>query len=754
MNLVLDAACNPTPESTPRARSEHAPRLIVLGGGAVVRECYLPALLRLGWLRNVLVVESTNESVQQLRSGFPELQVVQSDYRALLENSPLTKGYDGVIVALPNRLHEDAVITALQQRLAVLCEKPLGLDSMSCQRMAVAGMTARRPVMVGMVRRLIPAVRAIRQALIDGLIGQPLSVDVAHGGRFSWPSDSGQYFLKDNGGCLVNMGVHYLDMIEDWLGPLMPRRYRDDYRGGAEANFDFELSGPGDVSVRVVLSYTHSLRNSIIVCGTRGSITAGVEMTDPCVWQSATGLSADIRPLELFQSGNWPLDFASPFADQLVNFGRAIQTGEQPAVGPHQAASTLDLIDWAVRNREPLHPGALAEMSLRRPGLPPGPSVVTGGTGFVGTRLVARLHELGFSNIRIPVRSHRAGAGVACFPVERTLTDLLSYEQVKKAIGGSRYVFHLAYGADGKNASEVTVQGTRNVVEAAIESGVECVVVVSTTTVFGHTRTAGVVDETSPYRPDLGEYGKSKTEAEKYCLERALSSSRTRIVVLNPVSIYGPGGSLFTEYPIRAARAGAFCWIEDGRGRLNYTFVDNVVDALVLAAQCAAAHGQRFIIGDGICSVREFLLPLLGEWAANLNSYTRRELVERHRANQATFRELFGALGSDEMIRVLNRMPAFQKVKRFASRHFGSPYQKLHSRRRSGIGSREQAGTKEQAPPLWLADIFGPMAIECSSAKARTVLGWAPIVDLEEGQRRTVAWLRHLGLVESGDAAA
>jgi len=727
------------------------PRLLVLGGGAVVRECYLPALTRLGWRKSVVIVESSPKSCATLRSQFPDVEIIEGEYQAVLGDCDVASLYDGAVIALPNFLHEDAVLRALRQGLPVLCEKPLAMNSKSCLQIASVAAEAAQPVMVGMVRRAIPTVRVIQEGLEEGIIGRLLSIDIEHGGRFSWPSDSGCYFVPENGGLLLNMGVHYLDMAECWLGPLFPRRYRDDYKGGVEANFEYELTAAGNVAVRIAASYTNTLRNTIVVNGSGGTLTADVDTVDHCTWESArTGLRGNIGLAASTRSGDQPFDLSSAFVEELVEFSKVIGGKALPAVDARQAASTAALIDWAVGNRQPIYGSPARCLSARRPSLAAGPTVVTGGTGFVGTKLVARLCELGFRDIRIPVRSYRSGAGVACLPVNRELADLLSYEQVKKAVRAARYVFHLAYGANGKDASRVTVEGTRNVVEAAIEIGVECVVVVSTTSVFGHTTTVGVVDESSPYKPDLGEYGRSKAKAEKYCLERARTSGRTRIVVLNPSSIYGPGGWLFTEFPARAAKAGQFCWIDEGIGKFNYTFVENFVDALLLAAQHANAHGERFIINDGTCSLREFLTLLLGRLADDLPAYTRQELVNRASA-RASLRDLVRAMANDSVRDVLNDMPVFRFAKRLASNHMEGLYEKARAAwrpRRNGTALQAERAY----PPGWLADIFGPMQIECSAAKARKDLGWSPVVTLREGQELSVAWLQQVGLFESDES--
>jgi nucleoside-diphosphate-sugar epimerase len=349
----------------------------------------------------------------------------------------------------------------------------------------------------------------------------------------------------------------------------------------------------------------------------------------------------------------------------------------------------------------------------------------------------------------VPVRSYRSGANVACFPVNRLLTDLLDPGAVRQAVTGARYVFHLAYGASGGDAARVTVEGTKNVVEAAIAAGAESLVVVSTATVFGHPKTDRPIDETFPYRSALGDYGESKTAAEKYALQRAKTSGATRISVIDPAAIYGPTGYLFTEFPARATAAGEFAWIEEGRGKFNYTFVSNVVDALLLAAANPTAHGERFIISDGVCTMRQFLSGLLGSAADSLASYTRAELLENERRRQATWRDLARGLMNEEVMRAVNGIPWLAAPKRLVERRLAGAYSRMQvarSKTRTAAASAVAAEKKSEPPPVWLADIFGPIEIEYSSAKARQVLQWVPVTPLESGLAVSREWLRSIGI--------
>jgi nucleoside-diphosphate-sugar epimerase/predicted dehydrogenase len=691
-------------------------------------------------------LEVSETAAAELRRLYPELHVRLGDFRTLLSDAETLRSVDGVVVALPNHLHGDAAARSIQARLPVLCEKPLANESHTCRQLDALAVANRCPLAVAMVRRLIPWVGAVRNALRTGLVGAVESIEIEHGGRFEWPTASEAYFTKQHGGIFLNMGVHYLDMVEDWVGRLMPREYRDDFEGGVEANASMDLRSASGVRIRLMLSYTHGLRNEMVLRGSKGEIRANIDSFDSCTWTSyEAGVGGELRPVSAYRSGLWPRDFVASFAEQFHEFALVIDGREVPRVTGTAAAATLELIEWAYRNRQRIFHVPGPRTSLRT-AIDRASVVVTGGTGFIGGRLVNRLAELGCA-IRVPVRTAKTSANVSRFPIERTVVDLSKYRDVHVAMRDARYVFHLAYGTGGRQAGKATIASTRNVVDAAIAAGAEAVVVVSTASVFGQPSAGTPVDETAPYRPSLGEYGASKARAEQYCLRRAKTSGRTRIVVINPTAVFGPGGVLFTELPARLARDRQFCWIEGGRGKLNYTYADNLVDALLLAAQNTQAHQERFIINDGAATFREFLTPILGKLAEGLPSMTRSDLLDMQRRRRGTLRELAHAMASDDVMQVVNRMPLLAAPKRLLENYLPWLYAVLQ-RQRVGFKTERGPLSAPCEPPDWLADIFGPIEGEYSSAKAQRVLGWRPAVTLEEGISASIAWLTYVGLRE------
>jgi nucleoside-diphosphate-sugar epimerase len=230
---------------------------------------------------------------------------------------------------------------------------------------------------------------------------------------------------------------------------------------------------------------------------------------------------------------------------------------------------------------------------------------------------------------------------------------------------------------------------------------------------------------------------------ERWCLGRAKSSGRTRVVILNPSCVYGVQGKTYTRMPAELAEQGRFCWINEGQGIANHVYVENLVDAILLAAARPEAHGRRFIINDGCRTWREFLTPLLGEYAEGLPSYTAEQLRALNRRPPKRLRDLVRAAArSPEVVATVNEMRWLGPLKRFLLRR--APAVRDSLRRKADPGGTGPSASP--VPPDWLADLFAPTRSQFTARLAEQVLGWRPRVGLEEAMRSTAAWLREMGI--------
>ena len=239
-------------------------------------------------------------------------------------------------------------------------------------------------------------------------------------------------------------------------------------------------------------------------------------------------------------------------------------------------------------------------------------ALVTGGAGFIGSNLVRGLLERG-DTVRVLdnfATGNRDNLADIVADVEIVEGDLRSYERVHTAVRGTDVVFHLgALGSvprsvqDPLTTTAVNVEGTLNVLLAARDEGVGRVVAASSSSVYGDGGTFPRVETqaTDPISP----YAVAKLAAERFCV----SFSRVydlETVALRYFNVFGPGQDPTSQYAavvplfVRAIEEGRPVTIYgDGEQSRDFTYVANVVDANLLAADATGAVGTVLNIATG-----------------------------------------------------------------------------------------------------------------------------------------------------------
>jgi UDP-glucose 4-epimerase len=238
-------------------------------------------------------------------------------------------------------------------------------------------------------------------------------------------------------------------------------------------------------------------------------------------------------------------------------------------------------------------------------------ALVTGGAGFIGSNLVRHLVERGDA-VRVLDNFSTGNRGnLADVDVEIVEGELRSYERVHNAVRGTEVVFHLgALGSvprsvqDPLTSSAVNVEGTLNVLLAARDEGVRRVVFSSSSSVYGSKRELPV-SETLLADP-ISPYGVAKLAAERYCVSFSRVYESFETVVLRYFNVFGPRQSPYSQYAamvplfITAVAAGEPVTIfGDGEQSRDFTYVENVIDATVRAADADGASGQIFNVAAG-----------------------------------------------------------------------------------------------------------------------------------------------------------
>ena len=717
-------------------------RLLILGAGAVVTEFYLPAVAWLGPGWKVAVADRSNEALGRVREKAHWVETLNLDYASAIGSSV---NYDAVVVALPNWLHFDACQKSIAAGLPTLCEKPLSLNSEECRILDRLATERGVPLEVAMVRRLTPANQAASRVLQSGVIGPLLQVVIDHGAPYAWASTSGAFFRKENGGILADLGVHHLDWLSSLLGALKPVHYTDDAIGGVEAAFEYELQTAGQVPVHVHCSYRQNLSNTTRFIGQHATLVVDRNNFTYCEIEGlVSGAKVRVDAEKPFDDDQLPHTFESCFVQQLVDFARAANKQKPVRVTAGQAAETIALIESAYKSRTE----QTSLTSIRndaRPCLEPAKTLVTGGSGFIGGHLLERLAELGFDDLVVPVRGYKTCVNAARFPVTLPKLDLSQREQVRAAMQGVRWCFHLAYGLTEKDARDITVNATKIIIDEAVRAGVEAVVVLSTMGVFGAPASDKLIDESFGYNPAYGDYGKTKAEMEQWLLGQKNNAGKTRIVVLNPTCVYGPDGKTYTRMPYELASRHQFAWVEGGKGICNYVFVDNLIDAILHTASLPAAHGERFLVNDGYCTWKEFLTPLLLQYASTIPDWRCEEFQAQTSAPVAPSRtsDILRHLTRDyQFLDLVNRHPTLKVAKSLALK---AARPRLEKVRRTQLHYRATASDMQPSPPAWLVELFGPTTSKYSNQKLRET-GWAPRVDKQQGLANTANWLIQAGI--------
>jgi nucleoside-diphosphate-sugar epimerase len=239
---------------------------------------------------------------------------------------------------------------------------------------------------------------------------------------------------------------------------------------------------------------------------------------------------------------------------------------------------------------------------------------VTGGSGFIGQKLIRRL--VGEGNVVFALaRSERTGKLLSDLGAQPMPGDLSDKDSLRAAADECELAFHAAAHVDEWGPmwqfEEVNVRGTANVIEACRTAGVGRLVHVSTEAVLLAGEPLVNVDESAPLRPDSkSPYCATKAKAEQ--LVRDANGDGLETVCVRPRFVWGAGDTTLLPALVDMVKAGRFAWIGGGRHLTSTTHVDNTVEGLMLGAQRGAPGGVYFVTDGEPVQFRDFITKLLG----------------------------------------------------------------------------------------------------------------------------------------------
>lgn len=574
-------------------------RVAIIGCGAVTEKSYLPAIQQIKEIQVTLLVDKNLSRAENLAYQY-NVPYISENYIDACEKA------EAAIIALPHCFHAPVSIQLLRRGIHVLVEKPMALSQEECNAMISAAEEGGAILAVGLIRRFLYSARWVKAVLEANLLGKIESFDFSEGNIYNWPAASDSFFRKEiaGGGVLIDTGAHTLDLLLWWLGDFKEFEYWDDNYGGVESESELRLILKSGAQGFVKLSRIRNLRNTAIIQGQKGKIEVSLRgnriIAEPkdILTYKINGLAGNSLPNQ---------SIVDLFVTQIKDWMNAIKTRNQPFISGQEGARAIALIEACYRFRKRLTRSWVIVNSKQTNALWHSCSnlkiLVTGATGFVGGRLIEKLILEYNAEIKALVRNFAHLPRIARFPIEIVNGDISIPDRIDYAVQGCEIVFHCAHDFSDPQKNLI---GAKLLAEACLRHKVKRLIYVSSFSVYEPLRD-GELDESSPMPPCDWEYANNKRSVEQILLQYAREKGLP-VVILQPTIIYGPFSKTWTDKIVSLLRTGRVVLPDKGDGLCNAVYIDDVVNALILAALAdEEVIGERFLIsGEQPVTWREF----------------------------------------------------------------------------------------------------------------------------------------------------
>ncbi len=600
-----------------------------LVGAGYISEYHVMALQKLPGviLAGICDLDPARAAVIAKRFGIP------GAYGSLKEMAAAQR-LDVVHVLTPPAYHAAVTLEALELGLHVFVEKPLATTVEDCDRIAEAARRAGRTVGVNHSLLRDPFVMRALDIARSGALGNVLTVDYFRSSDYPpWPGGPVPPQYREGGYPFRDLGVHALYLMAAFLGEIQdvqawfttngskpggdPNLLCDEWRAVvrcAAGSGQFQLSW----NVR-------PLQSVLVVQGTRGVLRADLFSMAVTTRRSSALPKAIERawnPLgealsTLVQVPSNVLRFLRqkilPYQGlrtMIADYYAALAAGKPAPCTVQDARPVVDWTERVARQADEYKRNLLATF----PQTLTAKTLVTGASGFLGKRLLARLLEQlpPGERLRIFVRRDPPASINNDSRIEVVLGDLGDAAAVDRAVAGTTLIYHVGGAMSGGPADyeRGTLAGTRNLLAGIKKHGMPKLVYISSLSVMHWCAAkAGVpVREDfalEPHADRRGAYTQNKLAAE-LLVRQAVQDDFVPAVILRPGQIIGPGVEMLT--PSVGRRAGKrIVILGNGRQVLPMVYVDDVVDAILLAKERNVWTGEIFMLVDSAGVTQEQL---------------------------------------------------------------------------------------------------------------------------------------------------
>jgi nucleoside-diphosphate-sugar epimerase/predicted dehydrogenase len=530
----------------------------------------------------------------------------------------MDEGVDVIHVLTPPNTHAQLAIAALKNGCHVLVEKPLAINAQEVDCISAAAADAQKSVCVNHSMLYDRFVSKALKLVRSGAVGDPLAFDYFRSSEYP-PYRGGPLPIhyQDGGYPFLDQGVHALYLAESFLGAIGDAKAFYATHGG-DSNLLFDewrvaaQCQHGTANIQISWN-VRPLQNWFVVQGTKGVLSANLF----AMWMTHTPQlplpKAPARALQAMSEGlsictQVPANVARFAAKKIVQydglhslvaaFYSALQKGAPMPVPVEQARST---VYWTNRVSQQAD-AAKIKFQAQFQSVGDAKVLVTGANGLIGRHLVRRLLQER-NRVRMFVRRQPEAEFMNDRNIEVFLGDLGDPAAVDRAVAGTEIVYHVGAAMKGgaHDHERGTVCGTQNIVDSVLRHDVQRLVYISSLSCLhaAVARRGDVITENWPVEPSptkRGAYTQAKTAAEKIVLD-AVRDRHLRAVLLRPGRVFGPGMTLLT--PEVARKMGNFFVVlGDGTRELPLVYVEDVIDAIVLAAEISEFDGSVFHIVD------------------------------------------------------------------------------------------------------------------------------------------------------------